>query len=526
MLARMIAAITLMMTPVPAAAAPIAVDGGRIDGVVLPSGVRAWLGVPFAAPPLRDLRWKPPQPVTPWRGVLHADRFAPECLQPLRGSMQNHYFGNEATSEDCLYLNIWAPTKPGAKPGAKLPVLVWIYGGGFTIGSASMANYSGEPLARAGVIRVNLAYRVGSLGFFAHPDLSRESGYGASGNYGLMDQIAALQWVRRNIARFGGDPANVTIAGQSAGSFSVALLQSSPLAKGLFARALGMSGSPFDGMLGPTPLAKAEAEGVAMQKQWGAGSLAQLRAMPGDRVIAGATAHMPIVLDGHVLNDTPAAVFATHQQNDVPVLIGYTRDEAFRPLGPVVSADDLHAAVTARFPDRAAAILAAYGDVAPARAAADIGRDSGAGTEMAQWALAQAQGGHAPVYAYQFTRRQPYAPGIAFSDHDPATAGAYHTGDVPYWLRTRASLNLFRQTRVWQPVDQTLETEMSDALLAFVRRGRPSGPTIGAWPAFDPARPRLVRLGEDSAVIDWPHFADMPLLARSAVPVPANRPRD
>ena len=222
MFARLIAALTLALTPLAALAEPIAVDGGRIDGVTLPSGVRAWLGVPFAAPPLRDLRWKAPQPVTPWRGVYHADRFAPECLQPLRGSMQNHYFGNEATSEDCLYLNIWAPPKPGKR----LPVMVWIYGGGFTIGSASMANYSGEPLARAGVISVNLAYRVGSLGFFAHPELSRESGYGASGNYGLMDQIAALQWVRRNIARFGGDPANVTIAGQSAGSFSVALLQS------------------------------------------------------------------------------------------------------------------------------------------------------------------------------------------------------------------------------------------------------------------------------------------------------------
>ena len=512
MFARLIAALTLALTPLAALAEPIAVDGGRIDGVTLPSGVRAWLGVPFAAPPLRDLRWKAPQPVTPWRGVYHADRFAPECLQPLRGSMQNHYFGNEATSEDCLYLNIWAPPKPGKR----LPVMVWIYGGGFTIGSASMANYSGEPLARAGVIRVNLAYRVGSLGFFAHPELSRESGYGASGNYGLMDQIAALQWVRRNIARFGGDPANVTIAGQSAGSFSVALLQSSPLAKGLFARAIGMSGSPFDGMLGPASLASAEAEGVAMQQKLGATSLAQLRAMPGDRVIAGATAHAPIVLDGHVLTDTPAAVFAAHRQNDVPVMIGYTRDEAFRPLGPVTSADDLRAAVTTRFPDRAPAILAAYGNVTPARAAADIGRDSGAGNEMAQWALAQVHGGHASVYAYQFTRRQPYAPGIAFSDHDPATVGAYHTGDVPYWLRTRASLNLFRQTRVWQPVDTTIEAEMSGALLAFVRHGRPSGPTIGVWPAFDPAHPRLVRLGEDSAVIDWPHFADLPLLAGPA----------
>jgi para-nitrobenzyl esterase len=376
------------------------------------------------------------------------------------------------------------------------------------------------------VVRVNIAYRLGSLGFLAHPELSHESGYGGSGNYGLMDQIAALKWVRRNIARFGGDPDNVTIAGQSAGSFSVGLLQISPLAHGLFARAVGMSGSPFGGMLGPAPLATAEAEGVTLQKQLGAASLAEMRSLPGDRVIAGATSRMPIVLDGHVLTATPETVFAGHRQSDVPVLIGYTRDEAFRPFAPIADNDALRAAVTIRFGDHAPAILAAYGNVAPARAAADIARDAGVGMQMGAWAAAQARDGHAPVYAYQFTRRQPYAAGITFSDHDPATVGAYHTGDVPYWLRTRASLNMFRQTRLWQPVDAALEAEMSDALLAFVRSGRPTGPQLGAWPAFDPAQPRLVQLGEASAVIDWPHFNDLPLLQDHASPAPTSRVRD
>ena len=259
MIRRLLAALALGLGAgliAPAQAEPIAVDGGQVEGTTLPSGVAAWLGVPFAAPPLRDLRWKPPQPVVPWQGTLHADRFAPECLQPLRGSLQNHYFGDEATSEDCLYLNIWAPAK-----AAKAPVVVWIYGGGFNIGSASMANYSGEPMAREGVVRVNIAYRVGALGFLAHPALSAESGHG-SGNYGLMDQIAALQWIKRNIARFGGGPDNVTIVGQSAGAMSVALLQLSPMARGLFARAVAMSGSPFGGMLGPAPLAQGEAQDV------------------------------------------------------------------------------------------------------------------------------------------------------------------------------------------------------------------------------------------------------------------------
>jgi para-nitrobenzyl esterase len=506
----------------PAGPRAIRVDGGAIDGIRLSSQVDAWLGVPFAAPPLRDLRWKPPQPVGPWQGVLHADRFAPECLQPLRSPRQNHYFGNEATSEDCLYLNIWAP-----HAAQKAPVLVWIYGGGFNIGSAAMANYSGEPLARAGVVRVNIAYRVGPLGFLAHPELTRESGYGGSGNYGLMDQIAALQWVKRNIAKFGGDPDNVTIVGQSAGSMSVALLQMSPLAKGLFRRAVGMSGSPFGGMLGPAPLATAEAQGLALQRELGVTSLSELRGVAGDRLIAATTPRDAIVLDGRVVTGTAEQVFANGKANDVPVLIGYTRDESFRPLGAVAGTNALATAVRARFPNHADAILAAYAGSDPARDALDIARDATVGAQMAAWATAQARYGKQPAFVYLFTRRQPYAPGITFSDHDPATAGAYHSGDVPYWLRTRDSLNLFRTTRIWEPGDVSLEREMSDALLAFARSGVPASPSLGAWPALDPSAPRLVWLAPESRVIAWPHYADMALFAGAAELRPApDRPRD
>lgn len=519
---RLLASAALVLAA-PALAKPVEVDGGQIEGTVLPSGVRAWLGVPFAAPPLRDLRWKPPQPVAKWAGTYHADRPAPQCLQPLRSPRQNHYFGNEATSEDCLYLNVWAPPKAGHK----LPVVVWVYGGGFNIGSASMANYSGEPLASAGVVRVNIAYRVGPLGFLAHPDLSKESGYGGSGNYGLMDQIAALEWVQRNIAQFGGDPDNVTIAGQSAGSMSVALLQLSPRAKGLFHRVVGMSGSPFGGMLGPAPLARAEAQGLAMQAELGAASLADLRALPGDKISAATTPRDPIVIDGRVLTGSAEQVFAAGGQSDVPVLIGYTRDESFRPLGPVADRAALDAAVTERFGANAPAILSAYGSAEPARAAADIARDATVGRQMADWATFQRRHGKAPAYAYLFTRRQPYAPGIKFSDHDPATVGAYHTGDVPYWLRTRDALNLFRQTRAWEPADGLLEAEMSAALLSFARTGHPSSPVLGAWPEFDPAAPRLALLGERSTLWAWPHFADMSLLkAASEGPRAPAKPRD
>ena len=518
MIRRALAAAALLAAP--AQAAPVAVDGGRIEGVKLASGVSAWLGVPFAAPPLRELRWKPPQPVAAWQGVLHADRPAPECLQPLRGSRQNHYFGNEATSEDCLYLNIWAPAA-----ARKAPVIVWIYGGGFNIGSASMANYSGEPLAKDGVVRVNIAYRVGPFGFLAHPDLSREGG-GGSGNYGLMDQIAALQWVRRNIARFGGDPDKVTIVGQSAGSMSVALLQMSPAAKGLFARAVGMSGSPFGGMLGPAPLATGEAQGMALQKELGAASLAELRALPGDVVSAAKARRDPIVQDGRVITGTAEQVFERRAQNDVPVLIGYTRDESFRPFGPVTDRAALEKAVRERFGARAPGILAAYpGD--PARAAADIARDATVGLQTLQWAQHQARYGRQPAFGYLFTRRQPYAPGIAFSDHDPATVGAYHTGDVPYWLRTRPALNLFRETRIWEPGDAALEDEMAGALLSFARGGVPVSAKLGRWPAFDPAAPRLAWLAPAPERIAWPHAADMALLGGVSSERPATaRPRD
>lgn len=521
-----------LSAPALAAPAPVTVDGGAIEGIELPSGVSAWLGVPFAAPPLRELRWKPPQPVAPWQGIYHADRFAPECLQPLRGARQNHYFGNEATSEDCLYLNVWAP-----KSAAKAPVVVWIYGGGFNIGSAAMTNYSGEPLARAGVVRVNIAYRVGALGFLAHPELSAEAraeaggaqaDHAGSGNYGLMDQIAALQWVQRNIARFGGNPANVTIVGQSAGAMSVAMLQSSPLAKGLFAKAVAMSGSGFGGMLGPVPLAQAEAQGMALQAELGAASLAEMRSLPGDRIAAAIARRDPIVADGRVVTGSMEDVFAARAQADVPVLIGYTRDESFRPLPQVADHAALDSAVRVRFAENADAILKAYAKDEPARAAADIARDATVGRQMALWAQAQRKYGSQPAYAYVFARRQPYAPGITFSDHDPATVGAYHTGDVPYWLRTRPALNMFRETRIWEPVDAALEEEMAGALLAFARTGTPASAKLGKWPAFDPAKPRLVWLGEQPAVVAWPHLADMPLFAGAkAEPRPAGaRPRD
>jgi len=512
----------------PARADTVKVDGGLVDGKALGSGVTGWFGVPFAAPPVRDLRWRAPQPVQPWQGVLHADRFAPMCLQGLRARTMNHYFGNEAISEDCLYLNVWAP-EGAAAAGRKLPVIVWIYGGGFNVGSASMANYSGEQLAREGVVYVSIAYRVGPLGFLAHPELTAE-GNGHSGNYGLMDQVAGLDWIRRNIAGFGGDPDNVTIMGQSAGSMSVSLLQMDPKAAGLFDRIVGMSGSAHGRQMGPVPLADGEAQGVALQNALGATSIEAMRDLAGDRILATAAGvpRSSIVIDGEHITGSASEVFAAGRQNKVPVMVGFTRDERFANLGPVSTVAQYQAAVKTAFGSRADAVLRAYPaatDGAVARASVDLMRDMSVGRQMFDWASANVQQGGAPAYAYFFTRRQPYAAGITFADHDPATVGAYHTGEVPYFLRTLESLNMFRHTRDWGAADRDLSATMSGMILRFARGEAPAA----GWTAFNAKAPKVMVLGEGAALAEWPNWRAMPLLVEGqSVPQArtADRPRD
>jgi len=315
-------------------------DSGRLAGTQLASGVRAYLGVPFAAPPTGDLRWAAPQPLT-WAGVMPANRKGAACIQVLRPHDINHYFGEEATSEDCLYMNLWSPA--AATGSSKLPVIVFIYGGGFTIGSSGMANYDGEGVAKAGAVFVNFNYRVGAMGFMAHPELTAEQG-GHSGNYGLMDQIAALKWVRANIAKFGGDPDKVLIMGQSAGASSVMAHIFSPQSKGLFRAAVMSSGCNYR-QEGQT-LAEAEKAGLAMQERVKATSLAALRNVPADRILAaqsetqlglsvsGVRIGGPIV-DGYVLPTTKAAALAAGNINRVPIIANYNANDisfGFEPL--------------------------------------------------------------------------------------------------------------------------------------------------------------------------------------------------
>ena len=485
---------------------PVAIDSGRIAGKLLKSGVRAYFGVPFSAPPVGELRWREPQPVRPWQGVYNADRFAPECIQILRPHNINHYFGEEASSEDCLYLNVWAP--PAADRRQKLPVIVWIYGGGLSIGSASMANYQGEHLALKGVLYVSIAYRLGGFGFMAHPELTAESAHKASGNYGYLDQVAALQWIQRNIASFGGDPQRVIVMGQSAGAGSAFSLQASPLARGLFQGIVGMSGGGLRASADPRPLREAEQSGLELQKAVKAGSLAELRNVPADRLLAvqaefqlggtAGTVRFAPTVDGYYFPRTPRETFAAGQQNDVPLIVGFTRDESSNELRTAQSVTQYKSAAAKYFGDKALAFLQLYpvsNDADVPRVGAQAARDGGMATSIHSWALAQQATGKSPVYVYMYAHPHPYAPGVSFADQNPASAGAYHSSEIPYFLLNQDAYNSLRPTRDWTAFDRELADLMAGALVAFATTGKPDTAAMH-WPAFKRDTQELVEFND------------------------------
>jgi para-nitrobenzyl esterase len=489
----------------PIAGDPVQTQSGRIAGTLLASGVKAYLGIPFAAPPVGDLRWAPPRPYH-WNGVLNADRKGPACIQILRPHDINHYFGEEATGEDCLTMNVWAPAQ--AQAGQKRPVIVFIYGGGFTVGSSGMANYDGEAMARAGAVFVNFNYRVGAFGFMAHPELTREQG-GASGNYGLMDQTAALQWVHDNIARFGGDPAKVVIMGQSAGAGSVAAQVLSPGARGLFRAAVMSSGCNLRGA--KPDLAQAEKVGEAMQAKLGAHSLAEMRNVPADRILAAQSENQlgaavvgirmtgPIV-DGRVLTRQAADAVKAGDFAHVPLVASFNGDDmafGFEPLTSAATVADYQAAATRLFGADAPAFLALYpvsqdGEVrATARRAA---QDAGFAAAARACAMDTAGAG-VPVYIDTYVRRHPYRPGVHLADQDTATVGAYHTADIPYWFGTQDAYNALRPTRDWTPWDRTLSRQMMAALIALAQTGSPDTPAM-PWKPWSPTHETMLTFGD------------------------------
>jgi para-nitrobenzyl esterase len=479
-----------VVTPI----APIQTGSGAVAGKVLDSGVKVWLGIPFAKPPVQDLRWEPPQPVR-WQGVWNADRKMPECIQVLRPHNINHYFGEEPTSENCLYMNIWAPGNSNSN--SKLPVIVFIYGGGSTIGSSGIDLYGGETMAKRGAVFVNFNYRLGILGFMAHPELTKEQG-GHSGDYAYLDQNAALRWIHENIAKFGGDPDKVVIMGQSAGAGSVIEQTFSPLSKGLFRGAVMSSGCNW-GTSRDMPLAEAEKIGLDIQKRLGAADLADMRNVPADKILAlqnerqvGANVTNGVrvggVIDGYFMPKTQMEILKDHQINDVPIIASFNHDEAASPLSRAQTVAEYQEIAVKLYGKDADAFLKLYpvGSVSDIQVVAgEVARESGLEKNARQCAMFQTQYDKSKAYIDTYSRKHPYAPGVKIADQDPATIGAYHTADIPYWFGTQDAFNELRVTRNWTPWDRELSQRMSAMLIAFANTGDPST-ARDKWPAWSP----------------------------------------
>ena len=521
----------------PAAMIPeqVRIDSGQLAGTVAEThtNVRVFKGIPFAAPPLGENRWKAPQPAAKWDGVRRADAFGAPCIAgpPAGRGGRAGGRGNApgaagrgapaapgaaapaapapppqapaprepARAEDCLYANVWTSAN---NANDRRPVMVWIYGGGFTGGSGGLAWYDGENLAAKGPVIVTFNYRLGSLGFFTHPELAKESGRNASGNYGMMDAIAMLQWVKRNIAAFGGDPNNVTIAGESAGAIMVGALVGSPQAKGLFNRAIAQSG----GWMGLTmarmrPLADAQAAGAKAVEALGGASIAQLRARPLEELTG-----LPgggLVVDGYIIPEDLSLTFMNGRQNAVDVLTGSNKDEANfgicgaaglngRGGGPGgLSHEAFTKNAQTRFGAAAADYAKLYGVTSDetARTAGHEACGDEVNWNMRQWAVAQAKQGK-KAYTYFFTR-------IPTINGKPSPQGATHTAEISYAFNNPKG----QANQTWNDVDTRLADQMSSYWVNFITTGDPNGGGLPRWPEYrDLAGGRVMVFGDTPSV--------------------------
>jgi len=474
-------------------------DAGLVAGTVK-DDIHIFKGIPFAAPPIGNLRWKAPQPVQPWSGVKVCDKFSASPMQasPAPFSMWTEEFliPKEPISEDCLYLNVWTGAKSSRE---KRAVMVWIYGGGFQSGGSACPIYDGQAMAKKGIVFVSINYRVGVFGFFAHPELTKESGNHASGNYGIMDQVAALKWVQKNIAAFGGDPKNVTIAGQSAGSMSVNCLVASPLARNLFQKAIGESGASFSN--GNANLQKAEEDGEGIMKSVGASSIADLRAMPGEELMKKTQGFRGPVIDGYVLPDAIVNIFTQGKENKVGLLTGWNQDEGLM-FGPAKKAEDFKKDAEKNYGADAQTFLQYYPANSDEEATASqlkLSRDQIFGAQNYAWANIQSSQG-SKVYVYRFTRKVP-------ATGEYVKYGAFHTGEVPY-----AYDNLSFVNRPWEPVDHNLANIMSSYWANFIKTGDPNGKGLPVWEAYHTTDKKIMELGVSSQTKTIPDAASLDFL--------------
>lgn len=486
-----------------AARSPTAVTAsGRIIGTYdLASGVRLFRGIPFAAPPIGALRWTEPQPAARWSGIRDATAFGPRCLQrPLFSDMQ---FRSPGVSEDCLTLNVWAPPAGTRPPRGGFPVLLFFYGGGFDAGDSAEKRYDGAALAARGIVVATANYRLDVFGWLAHPALTAASPRHASGNYGLLDQVAALKWLRRNAAAFGGNAKHITIGGESAGSMSVNALMVSPLSRGLIAGAIGESGGVMQKLAPPTR-DQAEREGAAFAASLGATTLAQLRALPAEAMMAardkGAPISTGIIIDGYALTEQPSATYAAGRAARVPLLVGTNSQEAGAAAllgdGVAPTLANYRAALARRLGDKADAAFALYparSDFEVLAAATALAGDDFLGIPTWKWFDLHRRTG-APTYWYQFTRVRP--PFVSDPADKPREFGAVHSAEIEYALGNLAVNPLYR----WEPADEAVSRTMTGYWANFVRTGDPNGPGMPRWPkaSADPAGIARQRIDVDT----------------------------
>ncbi|MGO4700686.1 carboxylesterase/lipase family protein [Dyella sp. 2RAB6] len=475
-------AIALVFSPLHAADTPpvATVASGRLSGIHdAKTGLNEFQGIPYAAPPVGPLRWKPPQPAVAWKDLRKAERFGPRCMQ--RPIFSDMLFRSNGMSEDCLYLNVWAPADSANK---KLPVLVYFYGGGFVGGDGSELRYDGAALAQRGIVTVTVNYRLDVFGFLATPELAAESPQHAAGNYGLLDQAAALAWVKQNIAAFGGDPGQVTIGGESAGSMSVSALMASPLSKGLMRGAIGESGSVL-GNLEPRPLAQTLQEGSAFARRVNASSLQQLRKASAQSLLDAAgqkdVPEFGPTIDGYFFPRSPTAIYAAGEQAHIPLLLGANSQEgSYVNLLDKAAPDPAHyrAAVQKQLGEHADAALKLYPGTNEAQIKASgtaLAGDRFIAYSTWAWMRVHRQTGQAPVFYYFFNQARPAKrDGSAGPD-----AGAVHSGEIEYALGNLPGNAVYAWTQADRQVSETMQAYWAQ----FIKTGTPNGPGLPHWPA-------------------------------------------
>jgi para-nitrobenzyl esterase len=517
--------LSLFLAALPLAAIdqPVKTQSGFVSGIPgRDASITVYKGIPYAAPPVGELRWAVPMPPMAWQGVRKADKFSSSCVQNIvqeRKPWTYEFMAHDAVSEDCLYLNIWTGAK---NSGEKRPVFVFLHGGGFTEGSGSVPVYDGEGLAKKGLVMITINYRLGAFGFFAHPELTKESGHNASGNYGLLDQVAALRWIHDNIAAFGGDPSRVTVAGQSAGSMSVHALIASPLAKGLLHRAIAESGGSTLGGSSRN-LADAEQDGVRFATAKGASSLASLRTMPADQIAAPVQGMRfgPIV-DGYLLPASIDQIVAQGKQNDVPILTGANADEGGGSPNPATKQAAFQNQAKQRYTQAADEFLKLYPastDQEAGLANNDSSRDQQR-MSLYVWALERAKTSKTKVFTYFWTHALP--------GPDAGRYGAFHTSEVPYALDT-----LYMSDRPFTQQDFKIADIMSSYWANFAKSGDPNGKGLPAWPAVGEKPAVTMQIGDTTEAIPvvsasaklafWQEYYSRPRPPQPPLIMPASR---